>query len=54
MMDRIKEFDLYDILMQHDGILMGYSAGAVIQLAEYHCLPMMITPNLSIMRGFLI
>ena len=23
MMDRIKEFDLYDILMQHDGILMG-------------------------------
>ena len=23
MMDRIKEFDLYDILMQHDGILMA-------------------------------
>ena len=39
MMDRIKEFDLYDILMQHDGILMGYSAGAVIQLAEYHLSP---------------
>lgn len=34
MMDRIKEFDLYDVLMQHDGILMGYSAGAVIQLAD--------------------
>lgn len=39
MMDRIKEFDLYDVLMQYDGILMGYSAGAVIQLAEYHLSP---------------
>lgn len=39
MMDRIKEFDLYDVLMQHDGILIGYSAGAVIQLAEYHLSP---------------
>lgn len=39
MMERIKEFDLYDVLMQHDGILMGYSAGAVIQLAEYHLSP---------------
>ncbi len=39
MMDRIKEFDLYDVLLQHEGILMGYSAGAVIQLAEYHLSP---------------
>lgn len=39
MMERIKEFDLYDVLMQHKGILMGYSAGAVIQLAEYHLSP---------------
>ena len=39
MMDRIKEFDLYDVLMRHGGILMGYSAGAVIQLAEYHLSP---------------
>ncbi len=36
MMDRIKEFELYDVLMSHNGIVMGYSAGAVIQLAEYH------------------
>ena len=34
-----KVLDLYDILMQHDGILMGNSAGAVIQLAEYHLSP---------------
>ena len=33
MMDRIKEFNLYDTLMRHDGIVMGYSAGAVIQLS---------------------
>ena len=39
MMDRIKEFDLYDVLMQHKGIVMGYSAGAVIQLGEYHLSP---------------
>jgi len=25
--------------MQHKGIVMGYSAGAVIQLAEYHLSP---------------
>ena len=39
MFDRIKEFDLYDTLLSHDGIMMGYSAGAVIQLAEYHLSP---------------
>ena len=39
MMDRIKEFDIQDALMSHKGIVMGYSAGAVIQLAEYHLSP---------------
>lgn len=39
MLDRIKDFDLYDVLMKHDGIVIGYSAGAVIQLAEYHLSP---------------
>lgn len=39
MMERIKEFDLYDLLMKHNGVVMGYSAGAVIQLAEYHLSP---------------
>lgn len=39
MLERIKEFDLYDILLRHDGLVMGYSAGAVIQLAEYHLSP---------------
>lgn len=39
MMERIREFDLVDILMKHNNIVMGYSAGAVIQLAEYHLSP---------------
>lgn len=39
MMDRINEFDLCNILLNHKGIIMGYSAGAVIQLAEYHLSP---------------
>lgn len=39
MMDRIKEFDLVDVLRKHNGIVMGYSAGAVIQLSEYHISP---------------
>lgn len=39
MLDRIIEFDLYDTLMNYNGIVMGYSAGAVIQLKEYHLTP---------------
>ena len=39
MMERIKEFELYDVLMNHNGIVMGFSAGALIQLAEYHLSP---------------
>ena len=39
MMDRIKELNLYDTLLNHSGIIMGYSAGALIQLSEYHITP---------------
>ena len=39
MMDRIRELELYDVLMEHDGTVMGYSAGALIQLSEYHLSP---------------
>lgn len=39
MMDRIKEFNLADVLRNFNGIVMGYSAGAVIQLSEYHLSP---------------
>lgn len=39
MIERIKEFELVDVLQNHKGIVMGYSAGAVIQLSEYHLSP---------------
>ena len=39
MMDRIKDFHLEESILNHDGIVMGYSAGAVIQLREYHLYP---------------
>ena len=39
MMERIKEFDLADTLLSHKGVVFGYSAGAVIQLNEYHLYP---------------
>lgn len=39
MMRRIEEMQLTDTLLKFDGIVMGYSAGAVIQLAEYHLSP---------------
>lgn len=36
MMKRIHKMELQEALSKHDGIAMGYSAGAVIQLNEYH------------------
>ena len=39
MLERINELGIYDVLMKHDGIIMGYSAGAIIQLAEFHLSP---------------
>ncbi len=51
MMNRIKEFRLYDVLMKHKGILMGYSAGAVIQLAEYYLAPDEDYPEFQYFEG---
>lgn len=39
MMDRIRDFELEDTLKKFDGVVIGYSAGAVIQLDEYHLYP---------------
>ena len=39
MMDRIREFELEEVLLAHRKTVIGYSAGAVIQLAEYHLSP---------------
>ncbi|MFR5875534.1 MAG: Type 1 glutamine amidotransferase-like domain-containing protein [Eubacterium sp.] len=51
MMDRIKEFDLVDVLKEHNGIIMGYSAGAVIQLSEYHLSPDKDYPEFKYYEG---
>ena len=39
MTDRINELGLLPHIMRHNGIVMGYSAGALIQLKEYHLSP---------------
>lgn len=51
MFERIKEFDLYAPLMRHEGIVMGYSAGAVIQLSEYHLSPDEDYPEFQYYKG---
>ena len=51
MFERIKEFDLYAPLMRHEGIVMGYSAGAVIQLSEYHLSPDEDYPEFRYYKG---
>ena len=51
MPEHIREFDLTEPLMRHRGVVMGYSAGAVIQLAEYHLSPDEDYPEFSYYRG---
>ena len=51
MMERIKEFELQDVLIKHNSIVMGYSAGAVIQLAEYHLSPDEDYPDFKYYEG---
>jgi hypothetical protein len=51
MYERLVEFDLVDILSEHQGIAVGYSAGAVIQLAEYHLSPDTDYPDFAYYKG---
>ena len=51
MFERIREFGLYDLLKEHRGIVMGFSAGAVIQLAEYHLSPDDDYPTFAYFEG---
>lgn len=51
MMDRIREFDLCAPLLAHKGVVVGYSAGAVIQLDEYHLSPDNDYPAFGYYRG---
>lgn len=52
LMDRIKKFDLYDIIMEHNEVVMGYSAGALVQLEEYHLSPDEDYPDFKYCKGF--
>ena len=51
MLDRIEEFRLRETLLKHRGVVMGYSAGAVIQLKEYHLSPDEDYPEFAYYRG---
>jgi len=50
-LERINEFGLYDIISGHKGIIMGYSAGAVLQLSEYHLSPDHDYPEFDFYKG---
>lgn len=51
MMERIDEFDLKSTLLQFQGVVLGYSAGALIQLQEYHLSPDQDYPEFSYFKG---
>lgn len=52
MMDRIREFGLYELIRDHPGVKLGCSAGAVIQLEEYHLSPDRDYPEFAYYEGF--
>ena len=51
MTERLAEFDLTDTLRRHRGVVMGYSAGALIQFDEYHLSPDHDYPQFGYYRG---
>lgn len=51
MMERITAFGIEAVIRQHTGIIMGYSAGAVIQLKEYHLSPDEDYPAFAYYKG---
>lgn len=51
MVERIDEFDLRSTLLQFQGVVLGYSAGALIQLEEYHLSPDQDYPELCYFKG---
>ena len=51
MMDRIGDMGIASALRAHRGLVMGYSAGAVIQLDSYHLSPDADYPAFGYYRG---
>lgn len=51
MYERLVEFDLVDALENFSGILMGYSAGAMVQIGDYHITPDSDYPEYMYAKG---
>jgi peptidase E len=51
MMDRLMEFDLLELVKEFDGLVLGCSAGAMIQLREYHITPDWDYPEFGYYNG---
>lgn len=51
MMDRLYEFELVEMLKEFDGVVLGCSAGAMIQLEEYHITPDWDYPEFGYYKG---
>ena len=51
MMERIDKFNLRSTLLQFQGVVLGYSAGALIQLEEYHLSPDQDYPEFCYVKG---
>lgn len=51
MLERIDDFDLRNSLLSFQGVMMGYSAGALIQLQEYHLSPDSDYPEFCYRKG---
>lgn len=51
MMERLIEKNLVEAIQNHPGVVMGYSAGALIQLSEYHLTPDKDYPEFGYYKG---
>lgn len=50
-MSRLSEFDLISTIEQHEGIIMGWSAGAMIQCLDYYISPDKDYPQFIYLKG---
>ena len=51
IMNRLKEFDLVNTIEGHEGIIMGFSAGAMMQCYDYYLSPDEDYPDFTYERG---
>ena len=51
IMSRLAEFDLINTIEQHEGIIMGWSAGAMIQCMDYYISPDKDYPEFIYLKG---